>query len=181
MNLKKAIIIVLVVLFIGGTGFTAYRLFYSDTPVFEKSNQEIQENIKGKPQHITNKKELKKVWKNKEWTNAVKECDCYYTIDSAGYPLGVDESHLSGKVTISKDYYNSLLDNYDDFEKRTGVIDISELYHINYDTEQLADDGFLTFSKSQEYLFSKKYFDQNNIVLLLSESEPVAYILFKSF
>ncbi len=180
MNLKKAIIIVLIVLFIGGTGYTAYRLFFSQTPVFEKSDHKIQEDIIGKPQHIISKKELKKVWNNKDWLAAVKECDCYYTIDSAGYPLGVDESHFSGKLTISQNFYDSLIDQYD-FKKQTGIMDFSKLYHINYDTEQLVDDSFLTFLKSSEYLYSKQYFDVNNIVVLLAENEPTVYVFWKSF
>ena len=154
---------------------TFYAVFYFG---IIKGQENFEKEYVGKPNHITSLSDLENVkFDLDEFITNGTGCDCYYTIDFADILHGVDCAHISGRIDVSEDFYNKLLNGYDDFEERSGAPDLCALYHTEYHYyESDAENLFIDFARKNKYLFSQKCFDEKNVVYLLDENVSAVYI-----
>ena len=105
-----------------------------------------------------------------------ESCDGYWyvhTHDFFGY-----EAAFSGQLKLTEEYYNEILEKYDDWEERTGwPVEADALGYYGY-MRSFSCDSFKTFVTNETYLMSETYNQELTTVLLLSKESPELYMYF---
>ena len=103
-------------------------------------------------------------------------CDGYWyvhTHDFFGY-----EAAFSGQLKLTEEYYNEILEKYDDWEERTGWPAEADVIGYHGRMRSFSCDSFKNFVTNETYLMSETYNQELTTVLLLSKESPELYMYF---
>ena len=106
----------------------------------------------------------------------VESCDGYWyvhTHDFFGY-----EAAFSGQFKLTEEYYNEILEKYDDWEERTGWPAEADAIGYRDNIRSFSCDNFKNFVANETYLMSETYNQDLTTVLLLSKDSPELYMYF---
>lgn len=127
------------------------------------------------PHHIVNVEEIKEL--NTELEDfPIESCDCYWQADVV-FMGGALESHSSGKLTLSDEFYKKLLKEYE-WAEATGM-PCSES-NCFLDINGFACDSFKEFVKGT-YLVSDSFQQEFYSVIILSKDDNVMYFFRRDF
>lgn len=159
--ITAVLICAMIILFIAGI----YAYLFIGQSLLEK-------NTVGKQVHITEITELEnEISLPALPTDCATGCDCYYTIDAADMLMGVDCYHIFGRINLTQDCYDKLLDDYKDFKPQRGVPNLYSLYdHRSVHYDDMTD--FINSAANKDFLYSQDFFDESHIVMLLSADDP---------
>ena len=132
--------------------------------------------VEGKIYHTTDIEELK--------LNApllpvpIEAIDCTYSLQREGFWQDDGVYPPTGKITLTQENYQKIINKYDDWQILTGFPPIV----MDYTTEGFAegivefgDEKFEDCWKNKTYLYSEKLVYEELIVCLVSPDEPVIY------
>ena len=125
------------------------------------------------PHHITDVEEIQYLIPYFE-EMPIEACDCRWEADEMSV-AGAIEVHSSGKLTVSREYYDSLLENYS-WKESSGV---------SYSLKELSK-VYWNFMMNEKHLVSddfQKQFDYADARYLfaLAKDEPCIYYYYKSY
>jgi hypothetical protein len=84
-------------------------------------------------------------------------------------------------LTITEDYYDKLLKEYNDWKLVSGFPSTKYLGYFESDIMERADNNFLTFIRNEEYYYSEKLFDSKGMLILLSQEKGKMYFFINKF
>lgn len=105
-----------------------------------------------------------------------ESCDGYWyvhTHDFFGY-----EAAFSGQLKLTEEYYNEILEKYDDWEERTGWPAEADAIGYRDNIRSFSCDSFKNFVTSETYLMSETYNQDITAVMLLSKDRSDLYMYF---
>lgn len=105
----------------------------------------------------------------------ILEVEAYYTPDTILFGLGVQNYHVSGNLVITKEYYDELLNKYNDWQTISGFPDTSNLAITPEIILEDADKNFIDFIQNNEYYYSQECLEDNGWLILLSKEENRVY------
>ena len=120
--------------------------------------------------HISDIEEIKFMFNELEDIPIV-DGDCYWQADVM-FMGGALESHASGKIKVSQEYYNKILQKYEWTERR-GFPTSSEI------VREKAHSDFVT-GILKPYYFSKDYCNDIGLVMCVSKEDNTIYFFFYS-
>ncbi len=133
------------------------------------------------PHHITDVEEIQYLIPYFE-DMPIESCDCRWEADVI-FMGGALETHSSGKITVSQEYYDSLLENYSWHESSgvpTAVIG-------SKNPKKELNEAYWDFMRNEKYLVSgsfQKQFDNYidaSYLFALAKDEPCIYYYYHSF
>lgn len=108
----------------------------------------------------------------------IEEIDCTYSLQREGFWQDDGLYPLTGKITLTQENYQKIINKYDDWQELTGFPPVV----MDADTKEFAegivefgDEKFEDCWKNKKYLYSEKFVYEELIVLLVSPDEPVIY------
>lgn len=126
------------------------------------------------PHHITDVEEIQYLIPYFE-DMPIESCDCRWEADVI-FMGGALETHSSGKITVSQEYYDSLLENYSWHESSGVSYSLKELSKV-----------YWNFMTNEKHLVSddfQKQFDNYvdaSYLFALAKDEPCIYYYYHSF
>ncbi len=126
------------------------------------------------PHHITDVEEIQYLIPYFE-DMPIESCDCRWEADVI-FMGGALETHSSGKITVSQEYYDSLLENYSWHESSGVSYSLKELSKV-----------YWNFMMNEKHLVSddfQKQFDNYvdaSYLFALAKDEPCIYYYYHSF
>lgn len=105
-----------------------------------------------------------------------ESCDGYWyvhTHDVFGY-----EAAFSGELKLTEEYYNEILENYDDWEEKSDWPVEADAIGYRDNMRSFSCDGFKKFVTNETYLMSEMYNKDITAVMLLSKDSPILYMYF---
>lgn len=126
------------------------------------------------PHHITDVEEIQYLIPYFE-DMPIESCDCRWEADVI-FMSGALETHSSGKITVSQEYYDSLLENYSWHESSGVSYSLKELSKV-----------YWNFMMNEKHLVSddfQKQFDNYvdaSYLFALAKDEPCIYYYYHSF
>lgn len=127
------------------------------------------------PHHIVDVEEIKEL--NTELENfSIESCDCYWQAD-VFFMGGTLESHSSGKLTLSDEFYKKLLKEYE-WTEATGMPCPESKYFLNING--FACDSFKEFVKGT-YLVSEDFQKEFYSIIILSKDDNFMYFFRRDF
>lgn len=115
-----------------------------------------------------------------ELKTSIKSCKAYFTPTAIVFTT-IQCYYGSGKLTVTEDYYNKLLNEYDDLKLMSGFPSRNYLGYFEEDITNRADNDFLTFIRNEEYYYSEKLSDSEGMLILLSQEKGEIYFFINSF
>lgn len=113
-----------------------------------------------------------------EYLKGIKaeSCDGYWyvhTHDFFGY-----EAAFSGELKLTEEYYNEILEKYDDWEEYTGWPAKADAIGYKDNIRSFSCESFKSFVNNETYLMSETYNQELTTVSLLSKDSPTLYMYF---
>ena len=105
-----------------------------------------------------------------------ESCDGYWyvhTQDFFGY-----EAAFSGELKLTEEYYNEILERYDDWEEKTDWPVKADAIGYEDNIRSFSCDSFKNFVLNETYLMSETYNWELTTILLLSKDSPTLYMYF---
>ena len=115
-----------------------------------------------------------------ELKTSIKSCKAYFTPTAIIFTT-VQCYYGSGKLTVTEDYYNKLLNKYDDLKLMSGFPSRNYLGYFEENIADRADNDFLTFIRNEEYYYSENLSDSEGMLILLSQEKGEIYFFINSF
>lgn len=112
--------------------------------------------------------------------SSIKSCEIFFT-PTAFVLTTVQCYYGSGELTITEDYYDKLLKEYNDWKLVSGFPSTKYLGYFESDIMERADNNFLTFIRNEEYYYSEKLFDSKGMLILLSQEKGKMYFFINKF
>lgn len=148
---------------------------YAFAQYVEKEDEKLVEQYENKTIEVLSADEMDRIFSiDDDFKSSIINCKSYYTATSIAYGT-VLSGFASGHLTVTKEYYNKLLTEYDDWEV---ISTISQIDAGEYSEEEIleqADDNFKAFVQSEEFLFSQKMFNSEGRLYLLSQEKNEIY------
>lgn len=105
-----------------------------------------------------------------------ESCDGYWyvhTHDVFGY-----EAAFSGELKLTEEYYNEILEKYDDWEEKSDwPVEAGRVGYMD-NIRSFSCDNFKNFVLNETYLMSETYNQEQTTILLLSKDSPTLYMYF---
>lgn len=176
--LKAVLIILLSLAFLTGAFFVGIRVF---ALIAEKKNDKLVEEYENKTIEISEIEKLNNYFTfDDELKTSIKSCKAYFTPTAIVFTT-IQCYYGSGKLTVTEDYYNKLLHEYDDLKLMSGFPSRNYLGYFEEDITNRADNDFLTFIRNEEYYYSEKLSDSEGMLILLSQEKGEIYFFINSF
>ena len=115
-----------------------------------------------------------------ELKTSIKSCEAYFTPTAIIFTT-VKCYYGSGKLTVTEDYYNKLLNKYDDLKLMSGFPSRNYLGYFEENIADRADNDFLTFIRNEEYYYSENLSDSEGMLILLSQEKGEIYFFINNF
>lgn len=177
-GLKALLIILLSLAFLAAAFFVGIRVFVL---VAEKENDKLVEEYENKTIAISDVDELNKhFFFSDNLKQSTKSCKAYFTPTAINFTT-IQCYYGSGKLTVTENYYNKLLNEYDDLKLMSGFPSRNYLGYSEEDITDRADNDFLTFIRNEEYYYSKKISNSEGMLILLSREKGEIYFFINSF
>lgn len=123
-----------------------------------------------KEHHISDVEEIKYLFNEFEDIPII-DGDCYWQADVM-FMGGALESHASGKIKVTEEYYNKILQKYEWTERR-GFPTSSEIILKKAHPDFIA-------GISKPYYFSENYCYDTGLVMCVSKDDNIIYFFFNS-
>lgn len=139
-------------------------LFFTANNIYQKQ-----------PHHITKVEDIKYLISDFE-DIPIESCDCRWQADVM-FMGGALETHSSGKLTVSKEYYDSIMRDYQWTERQGVPFQISG----RPDLKKKTNDVYYDFITKDTYLVSENYQKQFDSLITVSKDEYCIYYFYESF
>lgn len=154
--MKKLIIFTIIIELI--LGAVAFLFYYANKP------------IKDTWYHSTDVSETQKSFED----IPIQSCDCYWYVKE--YSLGgfAYSVAISGKLTVTDEYYNKIITQYNDFEKPNDIYLLEADYLRNI--EDYSCSILSEFTVSGDYIMSELFNEYMSMLILISKDSHDLYI-----
>ena len=177
-GLKPVLIILLSLTFLVAAFFVGIRVFVL---IADKENNKLVKEYENRTIAISDTDELNKYFFfSDDLMQSTKSCKAYFTPTAIVFTT-TKCYYGSGKLTVTEDYYNKLLNEYDDLKLMSGFPSRNYLGYSEEDIADRADNDFSTFIKNEEYYYSEKLSDSKGMLILLSQEKGEIYFFINSF
>lgn len=162
----------------GNSIFFGIRVFVL---IADKENDKLVEEYENKTIEISDIEKLDNYFTfDDELKTSIKSCKAYFT-PTAIILTTVQCYYGSGKLTVTEDYYNKLLNKYDDLKLMSGFPSRNYLGYFEENIADRADNDFLTFIRNEEYYYSENLSDSDGMLILLSQEKGEIYFFINNF
>ena len=176
--LKAVLIILLSLTFLVTAFFVGIRVFVL---IADKENNKLVEEYENKTIEISDIEKLDNFFTfDDELKTSIKSCKAYFTPTAIIFTT-VQCYYGSGKLTVTEDYYNKLLNKYDDLKLMSGFPSRNYLGYFEENIADRADNDFLTFIRNKEYYYSENLSDSEGMLILLSQEKGEIYFFINNF
>lgn len=176
--LKAVLIILLSLTFLVAAFFVGIRVFVL---IADKENDKLVEEYENKTIEISDIEKLDNFFTfDDELKTSIKSCKAYFTPTAIIFTT-VQCYYGSGKLTVTEDYYNKLLNKYDDLKLMSGFPSRNYLGYFEENIADRADNDFLTFIRNEEYYYSENLSDSEGMLILLSQEKGEIYFFINNF
>ncbi len=177
-GLKALLIILLSLIFLAASFYVGINVF---ALIAEKENDKLVKEYENKTISISDTDEMNKYFFfSDDIMQSTKSCKAYFTPTAIVFTT-TQCYYGSGKLTVTEDYYNKLLNEYDDLKLMSGFSSRNYLGYFEEDITDRADNDFLTFIRNEEYYYSEKLSDSEGMLILLSQEKGEIYFFKNNF
>ncbi len=155
--------------------------FYSLVYFADKENDKLVGQYENKTIAITDIEKLDNFFAfDDELKSSIRSCETFFT--PTGFVFTTVQNYYgSGELTVTEDYYDKLLNKYDDLKLMSGIPSVDYLGYSESDITERADNNFLTFIRNEKYYYSEKLFESEGMLIILSQEKGNIYFFVNSF
>ena len=127
------------------------------------------------PHHITKVEDIQYLISDFE-DMPIESCDCQWQADVM-FMGGALETHSSGKLYVSKEYYDSIMQKYQ-WREASGIpFQVSQISN----SEKVLGKVYYNFVTKEQYLISEDYQEEFYPIVIASKDEYAIYFFYKTF
>lgn len=127
------------------------------------------------PHHITKTEDIQYLISDFE-DIPIESCDCQWQADVM-FMGGALETHSSGKLYVTKEYYDSIMQRYQWRETRGIPFEVSQISN----SEKVLGKVYYNFVTKERYLISEDYQEEFYPIVIASKDEYAIYFFYKTF
>lgn len=154
--------------------------FYSLVYLVDKENDKLVKQYENKTITISDVEKLDEYFAiDDDLKSSIKSCNAFFTPKAIVF-TAAQIYYVSGELTVTKDYYDKLLKEYDDWKLFSGIQQFGSAKYSKESILTLADDNFLNFIQNEKYFYSEKLFNSKGWLILLSQENGKIYFFINS-
>lgn len=177
---KNFKIILIVVLSLLSIALILLIAFYSLVYLVDKENDKLVKQYENKTITISDVEKLDEYFAiDDDLKSLIKSCNAFFTPKAIVF-TAAQSYYVSGELTVTKDYYDKLLKEYDDWKLFSGIQQFGSAKYSKESILTLADDNFLNFIQNEEYFYSEKLFNSKGWLILFSQENGKIYFFINS-